>query len=1060
VNRQGRFGEIGAAVDRQSARHPLSDRDRANRAVLTLNSSIAALGPFADEETLLRAACQAIVDGGYPMAVVAFADPDGEGTLRPAASAGFGAQFCEAVRVGWLRDEARGSDPLAIAIHTGKPNVVRDFQDEPVHESLRERATQGGYRSALALPLTIEDRNLGALGIYAREPDAFDTQDVLILDELAIELAAAITAVRTRSSLNFFASMDRINLAIHENEDFEQTLSDVLDVVLSIFACDRAFLIYPCDLGAATWRVPMERTRPEYPGVGTLGLEIPMAPGVLYVFRSVLTCDGPVTFGPGSEYAIPPIASAEFQVQSMIFMALYPKGDKPYMFGLHYCRAPRIWTPQDLKLFKEIGRRLADGLTGLLAHRSLRQNEARLRTVMQTIPDLVWLKDLDGVFLACNRQVERLFGATEAQIIGKTDYDFSNREVADSFREHDRKALAADKPTVNEEWVTFADGGYRGLFETVKTPMRDHSGKLIGVVGIARDITERHKAEEERRITATAFEAQEGILIADANKTILKVNRAFSEITGYTSAEAVGNGLRELYAEKGEAAQRQLILDALAHDGSWQGEIRNRRKSGAIFSAWMTVTAVKDARDRVTHYVLTMTDITARKAAEREIEQLAYFDPLTQLPNRRLLMRRLQQALTSPSGSPRKGALLFIDLDNFKILNDTIGHDVGDRLLCSVAQRLNSSVRPGDTIARFGGDEFAVMLENLSHRADEAVAQAGEVGEKILVALNRPYTIGKRVLHSTPSIGVAFFSDNGSSVDELVKQADIAMYQAKAAGRNALRFFQPDMQTALAARVDLEAELRLGIQRRQFTLHYQPQVDAVRGIIGAEALLRWEHPERGMILPGEFIPLAEETGLILPIGQWVLETACAQLKAWTDGAHWRDSYLAINVSARQFRQPDFVDRVDQALRNVGAPAERLKLELTETVLLDDIDDTNAKMHALKQLGVGFCLDDFGTGYSSLSYLTRLPLDQIKIDRSFVSNLPESSNDAIVVQTIITMARSLGLTAIAEGVETEAQKEFLQRNGCPTWQGFLLGVPVCAATFDELLRASAGTAAHS
>jgi diguanylate cyclase (GGDEF)-like protein/PAS domain S-box-containing protein len=702
---------------------------------------------------------------------------------------------------------------------------------------------------------------------------------------------------------------------------------------------------------------------------------------------------------------------------------------------------------------------LADGLTGLLAHRSLRQNETRMRAVMQTIPDLVWLKDLDGVYVACNRQLERLYGAAEAEIVGKTDYDFVDRELADFFREHDRRALAAGKPSVNEEWLTFADGGYRGLFETIKTPMCDHSGKLIGVVGVARDITERHKAEEQRRITATAFEAQEGIVIADANKTILKVNRAFSEITGYASTAAVGNALYALWTDSGESMDRQLVWDAVAREGSWQGEIRNRHESGGVFPAWINITAVKDDRARCTHYVLTMVDITARKAAEREIEQLAYFDPLTQLPNRRLLMHRLQQALTSTSESRRKGALLFIDLDNFKILNDTIGHDVGDRLLCSVAQRLNSSVRAGDTIARFGGDEFVVMLENLSHSGEEAAAQAGKVGEKILAALNRPYTIGKRVLHSTPSIGVAFFGDSGSSVDELVKQADIAMYQAKAAGRNALRFFDPDVQTSLAARVNLEAELRLGIQRRQFALHYQPQVDGVHGIIGAEALLRWEHPERGTILPAEFIPLAEETGLILPIGQWVLETACAQLKAWAASAHSRDLYLAINVSARQFRQRDFMDQVDQALRNVGAPAERLKLELTETVLLDDIDDTNKKMHALKRLGVGFCLDDFGTGYSSLSYLTRLPLDQIKIDRSFVHNLPDSSNDAIVVQTIITMARSLGLTAIAEGVETQAQKEFLERNGCPTWQGFLLGRPVCVAAFDELLLAGINATAN-
>jgi diguanylate cyclase (GGDEF)-like protein/PAS domain S-box-containing protein len=923
-------GETGPAPDPHPARQPpATDPVRSNRATLILNSSILASSQFGDEEALLQAVCRGIVEGGYQMAEVAFADQDEEQSLQPCA--GFAAQLAESVRLGWFQDEARGQDPLAIALHTGKPSVVRDFQDESIHESLRERARRGGYRSEIALPLTIEGRAAAVLGIYASEAGAFDTQEAAILNELAIELAAAVSAGRTRSSLNFFASMDRVNLAIHENEDFEQTLRDVLDVVMSIFACDRAYLLFPCDLNATTWQVPMERTRPEYPGVGTLGLEMPMDADVLGMFRSVLTCDGPVIRGPRSEHPVPRSARERFKVQSMIAMAIYPKGDKPYMFGLHQCRVPRIWTPEDAKLFREIGRRLTDGLSGLLAHRNLRQNETRLRTVMQTIPDLVWLKDLDGVLLACNRQFERLYGAAEAQIVGKTDYDFVDRELADFFREHDLKALAVGKPCINEEWLTFADGGYRGLFETVKTPMRDHSGQLIGVVGIARDIT-------------------------------------------------------------------------------------------------------------------------SRKAAEREIEQLAYYDPLTQLPNRRMLMHRLQQVLSNTSQPRRKGALLFIDLDNFKILNDTIGHDVGDRLLCSVAQRLTSSVRQGDVIARFGGDEFVVLLENLSHGSDEAAAQVGEVGEKILAALNRPYTIGKRVLHSTPSIGVAFFGDSGSSVDELVKQADIAMYQAKAAGRNALRFFDPDMQTALAARVSLETELRLGIQRRQFALHYQPQVESVRGIIGAEALLRWEHPERGTIVPAEFIPLAEETGLILPIGQWVLETACAQLKAWAGGAHSRDLYVAINVSARQFRQPHFVDQVDQAVRGAGVPAERLKLELTETVLLDDIDDTNRKMHALKRLGVGFCLDDFGTGYSSLSYLTRLPLDQIKIDRSFVHNLPDSSNDAIVVQTIITMARSLGLTAIAEGVETQPQKEFLERNGCPTWQGFLLGMPVCAASFEELLPA--------
>jgi EAL domain-containing protein (putative c-di-GMP-specific phosphodiesterase class I) len=359
-------------------------------------------------------------------------------------------------------------------------------------------------------------------------------------------------------------------------------------------------------------------------------------------------------------------------------------------------------------------------------------------------------------------------------------------------------------------------------------------------------------------------------------------------------------------------------------------------------------------------------------------------------------------------------------------------------------------VRNGDTAARLGGDEFVVLLEESSECIREAAAQAKEIGERILAALNQPYSIAGRLHHSTPSIGITLFIDAVDSLDELLKQADIAMYQAKSAGRNTLRFFDPEMQGALAARTVLESALRLAIHDRQFILYYQPQVDGAGGVIGAEALLRWRHPERGLVSPGEFIPLAEETGLILPIGQWVLEAACSRLKDWAGNPRTRELHLAVNVSARQFRQADFVDHVRQALERAGAPAAKLKLELTESLVIDDIDGAIETMRTLKRLGVGFSMDDFGTGYSSLSYLTRLPLDQLKIDRSFVRNLPDNANDAAVAQTIITLAKSLGLAVIAEGVETEAQRAFLERHGCPTYQGFLFSKPVDVAQFERLL----------
>ena len=440
-----------------------------------------------------------------------------------------------------------------------------------------------------------------------------------------------------------------------------------------------------------------------------------------------------------------------------------------------------------------------------------------------------------------------------------------------------------------------------------------------------------------------------------------------------------------------------------------------------------------------------------RTAAERRIEHLAFYDPLTELPNRRLLMDRLRQAMSGNMRSLQTGALLFIDLDNFKVLNDTCGHDVGDRLLIEVARRLATCIREGDTISRLGGDEFVVMLVGLSEHPTEAAAQAQTVGEKVLATLNQPYAIGGQMHHSTASIGATLFMGNESSVDDPLKQADIAMYQAKSAGRSTLRFFNPDMQAALAARADLEAALRQGIDRQQFVLHYQAQVRGRNNIMGAEALIRWNHPTHGLVNPDQFIPLAEETGLILPIGQWVLEEACTQLANWSQDPHYHELHLAVNVSARQFRQGDFVDRVRIALERTGAPAAHLKLELTESLVLDNITDSIQKMHVLKKLGVKFSMDDFGTGYSSLSYLTRLPLHQLKIDQSFVHNLPDSQNDAVVAQAIITLANSLGLEVIAEGVETEAQRLFLDQHGCPICQGYLFSKPVPMDQFISQLQ---------
>ncbi len=468
---------------------------------------------------------------------------------------------------------------------------------------------------------------------------------------------------------------------------------------------------------------------------------------------------------------------------------------------------------------------------------------------------------------------------------------------------------------------------------------------------------------------------------------------------------------------------------------------------------WLRTSKVPlhDAAGAVIGLLGIYDDITERKHSEAQIHQLAFYDTLTGLPNRRLMHDRLQRALAISARNQNHGALLILDLDDFKILNDTRGHNVGDLLLVEVAERMSACVREGDTVARLGGDEFLVILETLNGNPTEAATQAELVAEKIRGNLNAAYLLEGLEAQISTSIGIVLFRDYSETIDDLLKYADTAMYQAKSAGRNTIRFYDPKMQAELEARLKLVEDLRRAVERNELHLYYQRQVDSTGRVIGAEALLRWQHPQRGFVSPGEFIPLAEETGLIIPVGQWVLQTACEQLNAWRHGSGKRDIVVAVNVSAKQFRQADFVTQVQRVLLESGAKPSHLKLELTESTVLENVEDTIAKMRALKLLGISFSMDDFGTGYSSLQYLKRLPLDQIKIDQSFVRDIASDPNDAAIVQTIIAMTEALGLDVIAEGVETKEQQEFLDLRGCHAFQGYLFGRPLPVGQFEASLK---------
>ena len=705
----------------------------------------------------------------------------------------------------------------------------------------------------------------------------------------------------------------------------------------------------------------------------------------------------------------------------------------------------------------EVGE-LIDGLNRLLAtlgqrEQALRDSEERFRTLVEWSPEAVVVHVKDRIVYA-NPAAVQLFGASSPQdLVGRFMAQLLHPDSLGLAHQRARY-VAESGQRVGVVALRFykLDGTLIDV-EVQGTPIKFDGAKAVHTV--LSDITGRKLAEIELRIAATAFESQQGMLVTDHNWVILRVNQAFCNITGYSAQEAVGQTPSDLLRSGlHDAAFFEARVASLESTGSWQGEIWDRRKNGELFPGWFSLTAIKDEHGQVIHYVDTFNDITDRKAAEDQIQNLAFFDPLTGLPNRRLLMDRLALTMANHARDKRSGALLFVDLDNFKTLNDSYGHHMGDLLLQEVARRLSTCIRKGDTVARLGGDEFVVMLEDLGQQTMEAVTHAEAVGDKILAVLNQNFLLAGAVHHSTPSIGITLFGEVDEGIEEPLKRADMAMYQAKSAGRNTLRFFDPHMQAVVTARAALEMGLREALEGNQLQLYYQPQVVGECQLTGVEALVRWQHPERGMVPPAEFIPLAEDTGLILPLGLWVLETACTQLALWAGQRALAHLTVAVNVSPRQFQQSDFVDQVLAVLSRTGARPGRLKLELTESMLVANIEGVITKMEALKAVGVGFSLDDFGTGYSSLSYLKLLPLDQLKIDQGFVRDILTDPNDAAIAKMVIALGDSLGLAVMAEGVETEAQRLFLAHQGCHAYQGYLFSRPLPLAEFEALVASTA------
>lgn len=681
---------------------------------------------------------------------------------------------------------------------------------------------------------------------------------------------------------------------------------------------------------------------------------------------------------------------------------------------------------------------------------ALRESEERLLMTLQNAPDAVFITEKNGRISYVNDNVVALLGYERSELYGMTVFDLVPPEWRDTYRAVGKQIVHGPRQVMDIRLVDKTGQ---------KIPMELNAVLLPNgrVYGACRDIRERKKIEASLKaslaFTETLLQALPlPVFHKNAEGRYTGCNKQFSDFLGKEKSDIVGKTVFEISPQKLAADYRDKDLDLLQDGVNEQVYESNvRRGDGELRDVIFHKAKLTDGSGKAVGIIGAIWDITERKAMENKMHDLAFYDPLTRLPNRRLLLERTQQALTVSARNGRYGALMLLDLDDFKKLNDSQGHDVGDLLLCEVAKRLQGVIREGDTVARLGGDEFVVVLESLSTVDEDAAKQAEIVAEKIRIGLSRPYALGVVPHQTSSSIGVALFRGHLESKDALLKHADIAMYQAKHAGRNAIRFYDKAMQAAIELRASLEADLQVALEKKQFELFYQVQVNAAGKPVGAEVLLRWQHPVKGLIMPNQFIPLMEENGLIVPIGLWVLNAACEQVQAWDVDEDFRKLSLAVNVCAKQFQQPDFVTQVMHAVISHGIRPSSLKLELTESMVLNNIEESIAKMKALKDFGVNFAMDDFGTGYSSLSHLKLLPLTQIKIDQSFVRNLSTDSGDKVMVMTIVDLCMNFELDVMAEGVETDAQFKLLHRYGCGIFQGYLFGFPVPVEQFEQQMR---------
>ncbi|MGR5211979.1 sensor domain-containing protein [Vibrio rotiferianus] len=661
-----------------------------------------------------------------------------------------------------------------------------------------------------------------------------------------------------------------------------------------------------------------------------------------------------------------------------------------------------------------------------------------LQEFVDCLDDHTWIKSIDGRYSLTNRSVEQAWNMTSNDIVGKNDFELFSQARAEKFIDTDQLVIATGSQNTVEECSLIDDNNNPTWLETIKSPVRNHAGELIGILGMTRNVTRRKMIETQLSLASKIFNnSQEGMVITDRRANILDVNSAFTHITGYSAAEVIGKNPNILRSGHHDDRFYQELWHQLETKGQWKGEFINRKKDGCIYPQLATISAVKDDKNHLINYICVFEDITVRKAHEEKLQRMAFYDPLTNLPNRTHLITLLEQHIESGQKNQQSFATLFLDIDHFKHINDSLGHFCGDQLLTKLAERLQHVLDLTAHVARIGGDEFVIILPEIDNN-EHLITTIKD----ILTVFKKPFSLANHEsLRVSTSIGIALYPEDGRDSETLLKNADTAMYLAKKNGRNGYAFYSPELTDKSVSHVRLQSALHEAIEKDELYLVYQPQYQLDnKSLIGVEALLRWKHPELGQVSPADFIPIAEKTGLIQVIGPWVMEQACKQGRCWLDkGIAF--GKMAINVSALQLQKNGFIERLKDILERTQFPANLLDLEITESFLLNDPRHAIESLNQLRELGVEISLDDFGTGYSSLSYLKGLPITKLKVDRSFVSDVPSNEDSKAIVDAIIAMSNSLSLKVVAEGIETDEQAKYLKEKGCLYGQGYRFSAPV-------------------